>query len=175
MDGQYLSNSTAGILSTLFDVGGVFGGILAGHISDRLNARATTAACFTYCAIPALLFYHTYGSLALSWNAILMFIVGVFVNGPYALLTTAVSADLGAHSSLKRSSRAMATVTAIINGTGSIGSLLAGYVSTLSWGAVFGMLMVAALMAGLPLTRLVVAELAGKLDGASRPPVLVEG
>ncbi|XP_010934991.1 putative glycerol-3-phosphate transporter 1 [Elaeis guineensis] len=174
IDGQYLSNSTAGILSTLFDVGGVFGGILAGHISDRLNARATTAACFTYCAIPALLFYHTYGSLALSWNATHMFIVGVFVNGPYALITTAVSADLGAHSSLKRSSRAMATVTAIINGTGSIGAaigpLLAGYVSTLSWGAVFGMLMVAAFMAGLPLTRLVVAEVAGKLDGASRPP-----
>lgn len=101
-----------------------------------------------------------------------MFIAGVFVNGPYALITTAVSADLGTHSSLKGSSRAMATVTAIINGTGSIGAaigpLIAGYASMVSWDTVFGMLMVAALMAGLPLTRLVVVEVAGKLGGASR-------
>ena len=36
----------AGNLSTLFDVGGVVGGILAGYISDCLDARAITADCF---------------------------------------------------------------------------------------------------------------------------------
>ena len=46
------------------------------------------------------------------------------VNGPYALITTAVSADLGTHKSLKGNSKALATVTAIIDGTGSIGRLL---------------------------------------------------
>ncbi|CAN0902537.1 Putative glycerol-3-phosphate transporter 1 [Linum grandiflorum] len=46
IDGKYLSTETAGNLSTLFDVGGVVGGILAGHISDRLDARAITAASF---------------------------------------------------------------------------------------------------------------------------------
>ncbi|PWA83324.1 major facilitator superfamily domain protein [Artemisia annua] len=50
IDGEYLSDEAAGNLSTLFDVGGVVGGILAGHISDRLNARAITAASFMYCA-----------------------------------------------------------------------------------------------------------------------------
>uniref|UniRef100_J3M095 Major facilitator superfamily (MFS) profile domain-containing protein n=1 Tax=Oryza brachyantha TaxID=4533 RepID=J3M095_ORYBR len=38
--GEYLSDSAAGVLSTMFDVGGVVGGILAGHISDRPDARA---------------------------------------------------------------------------------------------------------------------------------------
>lgn len=45
-------------------------------------------------------------------------IAGTFVNGPYALITTAVSAELG---NKVANSHALATVTAIIDGTGSIG------------------------------------------------------
>ncbi len=51
---------------------------------------------------------------------------GSLVNGPYALITTAVSADLGTHKSLQGNARALATVTAIIDGTGSIGEI-SGY------------------------------------------------
>ncbi|CAM8991240.1 unnamed protein product [Rhodiola kirilowii] len=167
IDGTYLSNVTAGNLSTMFDVGGVVGGILAGHISDRLNARAITAATFMYCAIPALYLYRSYGHVSLYINVALMLLTGIFVNGPYALITTAVSADLGTHSSLRGNSRALATVTAIIDGTGSVGAaigpVLTGYISTKSWSAVFSMLMGAALVAGLLLTRLVVAEVAEKI------------
>lgn len=167
IDGKYLSSETAGNLSTLFDVGGVLGGILAGHISDRLDARAITAASFMYCAIPALFFYRSYGHVSLALNIALMFITGMFVNGPYALITTAVSADLGTHSSLKGNSRALATVTAIIDGTGSVGAaigpLLTGYISATSWSGVFTMLMIAALIAGLLLTRLVIAEVTTKM------------
>ncbi|KAF4385388.1 hypothetical protein G4B88_005720 [Cannabis sativa] len=170
IDGKYLSNETSGNLSTLFDVGGVVGGVLAGHISDRLNARAITAASFMYCAIPALFFYRSYGHLSLTLNIVFMFITGMFVNGPYALITTAVSADLGTHSSLKGNSRALATVTAIIDGTGSVGAaigpLLTGYISTRSWSLVFTMLMGAALIAGLFLTRLVVSEVTEKIQEA---------
>lgn len=160
------------------------GGILAGHISDRLDARAITAASFTYCAIPALFLYRIYGSVSVSWNTVLMFVAGMFVNGPYALITTAVSADLGTHSSLKFNSRGLATVTAIIDGTGSVGAavgpLLTGYISAESWDGVFTMLMAAAFVAGLLLTRLVVAEVAGKIsaradDGTASPASSVEG
>ncbi|KAI3508183.1 hypothetical protein L1887_23187 [Cichorium endivia] len=177
IDGEYLSDVAAGNLSTLFDVGGVVGGILAGHISDRLNARAITAASFMYCAIPALYFYRNYGHTSMTINIILMLITGMFVNGPYALITTAVSTDLGTHRSLRGNSRALATVTAIIDGTGSIGAaigpLLTGYISTQSWSAVFSMLMVAAFVAGLFLTRLVVAEIASKWEDSRRGSVSV--
>ncbi|KAE8661937.1 putative glycerol-3-phosphate transporter 1 [Hibiscus syriacus] len=166
--GKYLSSETAGNLSTIFDVGGVLGGILAGHISDRLDARAITAATFMYCVIPALYLYCTYGHFSMAMNIALMFICGMFVNGPYALITTAVSADLGAHGSLKGNSKALATVTAIIDGTGSVGAairpLLTGYISAKSWSAVFTMLMGAALVAGLLLTRLVVAEVVARVS-----------
>lgn len=52
---------------------------------------------------------------------VLSLITGALVNGPYALITTAVSADLGTHKSLRGNAKALATVTAIIDGTGSIG------------------------------------------------------
>ncbi|XP_054810493.1 putative glycerol-3-phosphate transporter 4 [Prosopis cineraria] len=164
--GEYVSVESAGNLSTLFDVGGIFGGVLAGYISDKLNARATTAASFMYAAIPAMLLYRIYGSISMNVNIALMVATGLLVNGPYALITTAVSADLGTHSSLRGDSRALATVTAIIDGTGSVGAalgpLLTGFLSTMGWNAVFAMLALGASTAGLLLSRLVIAEIAAK-------------
>ncbi|KAJ4951011.1 hypothetical protein NE237_027843 [Protea cynaroides] len=164
--GEYMSVKSAGNLSTLFDVGGIVGGVLAGYMSDRLNARAITAASFMYAAIPSMLLYRSYGSISKSINIALMMLAGLFVNGPYALITTAVSADLGTHSSLKGDARALATVTAIIDGTGSVGAslgpLLTGFLSTKGWDAVFSMLIIGALIAGLLLSRLVIAEIQEK-------------
>ncbi|EFJ15133.1 hypothetical protein SELMODRAFT_180365 [Selaginella moellendorffii] len=167
--GVVLSDTTAANLSILFDIGGVFGGVLAGHLSDKLNARAITAATFTYCAIPALFFYHEFGAISMPLNAGLMLALGMLVNGPYALITTAVSADLGTHSSLSGDARALSTVTAIIDGCGSagaaVGPLLTGYISEQGWDNVFLMLMASAFMAGLLLSRLVVNEAAEKIRG----------
>ncbi|KAK3010759.1 hypothetical protein RJ639_012873, partial [Escallonia herrerae] len=168
INGKYLSNEAAGNLSTLFDVGGVAGGIFAGHISDRLHARAITVASFMYYAIPALLCYRNCGHTSVTVNIVLMLVTGEFVNGPYALITTAVSADLGTHSSLKGNSRALATVNAIIDGTGSVGAaigpFLTGYISAKSWNAVFKMPVAAALVAGLCLTKLVLDEVREKIQ-----------
>ncbi|KAJ0970681.1 hypothetical protein J5N97_018640 [Dioscorea zingiberensis] len=161
--GEYLSVKSAGNLSTLFDVGGIFGGILAGFISDRLNARAITAAGFIYLAIPALSAYRTYGSISKLSNIVLMMVAGLFVNGPYALITTAVSADLGTHSSLQGDSRALATVTAIIDGTGSIGAalgpLLTGFYSRQGWDSVFRLLEIGAFASGVLLSLQVKSEI----------------
>ncbi|CAA6669793.1 unnamed protein product [Spirodela intermedia] len=138
-------------------------GVLAGYISDRLRARATTAASFMYLAIPSLFAYRHYGGSSKAANVALMMVSGLFVNGPYALITTAVSADLGTHSSLRGNSRALATVAAIIDGTGSagaaIGPLLTGVLSRNGWGPVFLMLMVGAFVAGALLSFLVKAEI----------------
>lgn len=69
-----------------------------------------------------MIIYQMLSAVSLPINMFLLIIVGVFVNGPYALITTAVSADLGNHRCLEGNSKAMATVTAIIDGTGSIGT-----------------------------------------------------
>ncbi|TNN03691.1 hypothetical protein fugu_000720 [Takifugu bimaculatus] len=81
----------------------------------------------------------------------MLLVCGGLVNGPYALITTAVSADLGTHKSLKGNARALSTVTAIIDGTGSVGAalgpLLAGLLSAGGWNQVFYMLMTADFLA----------------------------
>lgn len=176
--GVYISHKTAGILSTVFDIGGVFGGISAGFISDMIKARALTSVVFLSLSIPVLIMYRVYGSVSMFINIGLMFISGLLVNGPYALITTAVAADLGTQDSIKGNGRALATVTAIIDGTGSVGAalgpLLAGYISSRGWNSVFFMLIVSIFFAGLFLVRLAKAEIkemssSGELIASSGP------
>ncbi|KAL0358308.1 UNVERIFIED_CONTAM: putative glycerol-3-phosphate transporter 5 [Sesamum angustifolium] len=166
--GENVSHTTAGILSTIFDIGGVIGGILAGFMSDMIEARAVTSVIFLLLSIPTLILYRVYGSISMLTNTVLMFASGLLVNGPYALITTAVAADLGTDSMVGGNARALATVTAIIDGTGSVGAalgpLLAGYISTRGWNSVFFMLIVSTSIAGCLLIRVVKNEIREKLN-----------
>lgn len=161
--GVHLSHETAGMLSTIFDIGGVLGGVLAGLVSDKLEARAITSVAFLLLSIPALVAYRVYGSTSMFMNNTLMFLSGSLINGPYALITTAVAADLGTQSAIKGNSRALATVTAIIDGTGSIGAaigpVLVGYISSSGWNRVFAMLIASIFVAALSLIPSVASEL----------------
>lgn len=161
--GVHLSHETAGMLSTIFDFGGVLGGVLAGLISDKLEARAITSVSFLLLSVPSLVLYRVYGSTSMFTNNILMFLSGSLVNGPYALITTAVAADLGTQTAIRGNSRALATVTAIIDGTGSIGAaigpLLVGYISTSGWNTVFAMLIASIFIAALSLIPVVKSEI----------------
>lgn len=161
--GRHLSPSESARVSVMFDIGGVFGGILAGYISDHLQARGLVSAAFLYGSILMLYLYKTFGTISLAINLFLMTLSGALVNGPYALITTAVSADLGTHESVHGSARALATVTAIIDGMGSLGACvgpsLTGYLAAYGWDAVFYMLYLSAFTAAVLLTGLVFADL----------------
>ncbi|NXX20280.1 G6PT3 protein, partial [Podargus strigoides] len=153
----------AGDLSTLFDVGGILGGIFAGLISDYTGGRATTCCMMLVIAAPMLFLYNHVGQNGIGTSIAMLIVCGALVNGPYALITTAVSADLGTHESLKGNAKALSTVTAIIDGTGSIGAalgpLLAGLISPTGWNNVFYMLIAADVLACLLLTRVVLKEI----------------
>ncbi|KFW11153.1 Sugar phosphate exchanger 2, partial [Fulmarus glacialis] len=157
----------AGDLSTLFDVGGILGGIFAGLISDYTGGRATTCCVMLVVAAPMLFLYNHVGQNSIGTSIAMLIVCGALVNGPYALITTAVSADLGTHESLKGNAKALSTVTAIIDGTGSIGAalgpLLAGLISPTGWNNVFYiyMLIAADVLACLLLARVVVKEVHG--------------
>ncbi|XP_053353372.1 glucose-6-phosphate exchanger SLC37A1 [Clarias gariepinus] len=159
----HLDAKKAGDLSTLFDVGGIVGGILAGVISDKMEKRATTCAVMLLLAAPTLYGFSMMSQFGLGPTIGMLLVCGGLVNGPYALITTAVSADLGTHKSLKGNARALSTVTAIIDGTGSVGAavgpLLAGLLSAHGWDQVFYMLMTADFLALLLLLRLVFKEM----------------
>lgn len=162
--GRALTPSEAGNLSIIFDIGGVLGGILAGKLSDSYGAPALVCCGYVYTAIPVLYLYRAYGAISFTINIALMASAGFLVNGPYALITTAISADLGS-GAMAGNEKVLATVTSIIDGMGSIGAalgpMLTGYVSELPGGFdnVFIMLYVASLCAGLLLTGIVLNEL----------------
>ncbi|KAM6334444.1 glucose-6-phosphate exchanger SLC37A2 [Alca torda] len=161
----HFSAKEAGDLSTLFDVGGILGGIFAGLTSDYTGGRATTCCVMLVIAAPMLFLYNHVGQNGIGTSIAMLIVCGALVNGPYALITTAVSADLGTHESLKGNAKALSTVTAIIDGTGSIGAalgpLLAGLISPTGWNNVFYMLIAADVLACLLLARVVVKEVRG--------------
>lgn len=142
----------------VFDIGGIFGAIITGVISDVSGMPATTCVGMLAVAGPLLFIYETYGALTWIINVGLLFILGLFVNGPYSLITTSVSAELGQHKSLEGNAKALATVTSIIDGTGSIGAafgpLIAGLVQDGGWNNVFYMLIGSNVMAMVLLFRL---------------------
>lgn len=142
----------------VFDIGGIFGAIITGVISDVSGMPAMTCVGMLAVAGPLLFLYETYGALTWILNVGLLFILGLFVNGPYSLITTSVSAELGQHKSLEGNARALATVTSIIDGTGSIGAalgpLIAGLVQDGGWNNVFYMLISSNAMAMVLLFRL---------------------
>ncbi|XP_064651178.1 glucose-6-phosphate exchanger SLC37A2-like [Lineus longissimus] len=154
---------TAASLTALFDVGGMFGGILIGLLSDILGIKAILCVVFLLSAAwPMFHVYQIDGSTSQGLYAAFLIITGLLVNGPYALITTAVSAELGNHPCLQGNARAMSTVAAIIDGTGSLGAafgpLITGIIATYGWNKVFAMLILSDLVAALMLMRLFVSE-----------------
>ena len=137
--GKNVSSEDAAYLATLFDVGGIVGGIIAGLATDRTGRPATCCAIMIVLAIPSMFSYNYFGQQCrldpsvtdscYIGNIALLMLSGLMVNGPYALITTAVSAELGTHKSLKGSAKALATVTAIIDGTGSVGAAVGPYLA----------------------------------------------
>jgi OPA family glycerol-3-phosphate transporter-like MFS transporter 3 len=53
---------------------------------------------------------------------IMMFLLGFFISGLNNMISSACSADLGKQEALKGNTKAISTVTGIIDGTGTLGS-----------------------------------------------------
>ncbi|KAG5210576.1 hypothetical protein MJG53_006670 [Ovis ammon polii x Ovis aries] len=132
----YLSNNfgwkeaEADQLSIWYDVGGIIGGTLQGFISDMLQKRAPVLALSLLLAIGSLVGYSRSPNDK-SINALLMAITGFFIGGPSNMISSAISADLGRQELIQGSSEALATVTGIVDGTGSIGAAVGQYLVSL--------------------------------------------
>lgn len=147
------SGNEANELSTLYDVGGIVGGALAGWISDVMKKTAPSSFFMLVISVPVLYAYRIYGS-SHPVNSGLMFLSGILSGGPANMVSSAISADLGQQGPIAGNSQALGTVTGIIDGTGSVGAALGQYFVTFiqtrvekqrgadaSWDAVFYMLM----------------------------------
>ncbi|KAG5267113.1 hypothetical protein AALO_G00218130 [Alosa alosa] len=143
----YLSNNfgwpevQADRLSVWYDVGGIIGGTVQGLISDMLGKRAPVIAVSLLVAMGALVGYSRSPDDKVV-NAALLATTGFFIGGPSNMISSAISADLGRQDALQGSQEALATVTGIVDGTGSIGAAAGQYLvslieSKLNWMWVF--------------------------------------
>ncbi|XP_076860965.1 sugar phosphate exchanger 3 isoform X2 [Brachyhypopomus gauderio] len=165
----YLSNNfdwkeaEADRLSVWYDVGGIVGGTVQGLISDFLGKRAPVLCVSLLLAMGALVGY-SHSSKDQVVNGVLLAVTGFLIGGPSNMISSAISADLGRQEALQMSQEALATVTGIVDGTGSIGAAGGQYLvslieSKLGWMWVFYFFI---LMTGLSITfiiPLIISEL----------------
>ncbi|XP_033968371.1 sugar phosphate exchanger 3 [Pseudochaenichthys georgianus] len=128
-------------LSVWYDVGGILGGTIQGLISDLMGKRSPVLALSLVLAMASLVGYsHSPNDQVI--NAALLTTTGFFIGGPSNMISSAISADLGRQDALRGSQKALATVTGIVDGTGSIGAAAGQYLvslieSKLGWIQVF--------------------------------------
>ncbi|XP_033746190.1 sugar phosphate exchanger 3-like isoform X2 [Pecten maximus] len=158
------SESTADTVSIWYDIGGIIGGTVAGVISDRFEKRTIIVIPMLILAIPSL-FVYSQSPKNLTINGLLMTIVGFFVGGVSNLISAAIAADLGRQGPVAGNQKALATVTGIIDGTGSVGAaigqLLVPAIQKLSdgnWVPVFVFFMIMTFLTGVCIFPLFITE-----------------
>ncbi|CAA93414.3 Major facilitator superfamily (MFS) profile domain-containing protein [Caenorhabditis elegans] len=122
-DGLNWPETFADALSTWYDVGGILASVVAGAASDRMKSR-TSLIFYMLIASFVSLYIYSQSPASYSWNAFLLLVTGFCVGGPLNMISSSVVADLGKSDKLKGNAEALATVTGIIDGTGSCGSAI---------------------------------------------------
>ncbi|KJH47228.1 transporter, major facilitator family protein [Dictyocaulus viviparus] len=123
-------------LSAWYDVGGIVAAIIAGSASDHFSSRTPIIVAMIICSTFALWIYSGFATSYVT-NGIMLTVIGFFIGGPANMISSSVSADLGKARELRGNTEALATVTGIVDGTGSFGAAL-GQMFIPSVQAVFG-------------------------------------
>lgn len=121
MQALSFSASSAGVLSAMFDVGGVIGSALLGYAADRHSSLFHTWLAVVGSTLSFILFLLT-ATWGIQYNSIVLLVAGACICGPDALLGGSVAVAIG-----ERDGRnAGAAVAGLINGFGSMGGVLEG-------------------------------------------------
>ncbi|KII63683.1 Sugar phosphate exchanger 2 [Thelohanellus kitauei] len=120
-----INPSMAGYMASLFDIGGIFGNIATGILLDLVKKGGCLCFVLQVLSSLTLFLFARFGSESLVICIILLLITGFFINSPNALITGTISASLGKNLGLQGNKKASATVSAIINGIGSLGAAFA--------------------------------------------------
>ena len=123
---SHFTPSTSNVISALYSVGMMPGGIVCGWVSDLYGGRrACVIATFMGILCPLLLVFAEFMDvLPVTTLLLLLAFMGCLVGGPNNIITSAVAADLADDPSIKGNNKALGTVTGIINGSGSVTAAL---------------------------------------------------
>lgn len=113
-----LATDQAGYLSTVFDICGFFGVLLAGVVSDRVfkGKRAFVALSMLVMMTLSFVMMYSFGSTSILFFSISLGLAGFMLYGPDSLLSGVGAIDVG-------TKRGALVAAGIINGMGSIGPI----------------------------------------------------
>ena len=142
------SEAQAGYTSSLFELVGFSGTLIAGYVSDRLlkGRRYPVGACMLFLLAAALLMHPLVGRLGPVAMGASISLLGILIYGPDLLMSGAASVDAV-------NARHVARAAGIVNGVGSLGQLVSAYVVAVivgrfGWDRLFLFFLVCALAAG---------------------------
>jgi len=162
-------------ISNCFEVGLVVGSIVSGVVSDLMGLRSPVVGSMLIMSAVSVYLYKAVGVTYVS-NVILMLCTGFFIGGPENLFTSVISADLGKHDNVAKGTSALATVSGIINGSGSLGAAFGqfavGYISKVGgWVWVFHFLLIMVCVSFVLVSPMLIKELKSCCCKANYIPV----
>uniref|UniRef100_A0A2C9KGI9 Sugar phosphate exchanger 3 n=1 Tax=Biomphalaria glabrata TaxID=6526 RepID=A0A2C9KGI9_BIOGL len=139
---------------------------------DRLGKRTIMIVPMLLLSIPSLLLY-SYSPNDRTINVVIMSLIGFLIGGAANLISSAVSADLGCQKAIQGDDKALATVTGVIDGTGSFGAALGQIAvpylqSGLGWHSVFYLFMICMFLTAVCLFPLFLKEIRSLRCGCCR-------
>ncbi|MGH9599784.1 MAG: MFS transporter [Terracidiphilus sp.] len=147
-EGLHYSVAAAGYLSSLYELVGFTGVIIAGYASDKLfqSRRFPVGAIMLWGLSIACLLQPTLAAQGYKGNALGVSLIGIMTFGPDSLISGAAAQDVG-------SQQGAATAAGIIDGVGSFGQIISPFVVVFvsqrySWNALFYLFVVLTLIAG---------------------------
>mmetsp|Transcript_2899 Transcript_2899/g.1965 ORF Transcript_2899/g.1965 Transcript_2899/m.1965 type:complete len:115 (+) Transcript_2899:1005-1349(+) len=113
-------------MSTVFDLGAILGSATLGAVSDKIYSKRSIVAMIAVLASMTTSFIITYHYMSMSLASffVSMFFFGFFEAGLSNVVSASCSADLGKNQAVMSNEKATATITGIIDGTGSLGTAI---------------------------------------------------
>jgi sugar phosphate permease len=114
---------TAGYLSSLYELVGILGAVMAGYVSDRfMQSRRAPVSVVMLGGLGCVMLAHPFlAKYGLVGTAVAISLAGVLSYGPDTLLSGAAAQDIG-------EARAAATASGLVDGIGHLGALFSPYV-----------------------------------------------
>jgi sugar phosphate permease len=164
----------AGYLSSLYELVGIVGALLAGYISDRFNQsrRAPVSAVMLFGLGLVMLFQPLLAHSGLIGIGFAISLAGLLSYGPDTLLSGAAAQDVG-------ETRAAATASGLIDGIGHLGALFSPYIVVFvseryGWDRLFLVFAGTAFLAGLVLLPIWNMKASSEVISRFTEPVMQE-
>ena len=85
----------------MYDIGAVFGGLVAGFLADRFNWKAVILSPSLFCCA-TVMFIISFALQDEPWTYyVTIFMAGFFISGPYSLIATIIAIDIGSSIKIK--------------------------------------------------------------------------